>query len=153
MPDEGFDFRSELRIPVQYFRFQFLAVKEMRGAKLDTVAYQYAVHFKNLCPEIQIDKQHGHEKADDDRDQKRIHAAKITLLVAFAFFIVFQHERTQTLKGGVKGLAIIGLGEVFHEAHQVGVVSDHKGGDGHVQLAAAEGQIQATIDNFAVQPE
>ena len=67
--DECEDFFPELRVAGKNFFFQFFPVENVGSAEFNAVAVQNAVCFEDFSPEINIYKQHRHEKADDDRNQ------------------------------------------------------------------------------------
>ena len=77
MADERLDFVAELWVFRQDFFLQFLPVENVRRAKLDFVAHQYAIDLEHFGPKIQVDKQHGHEQADDDGEEEDVHDAKV----------------------------------------------------------------------------
>src|SRR5690606_2458442 len=63
----------------------------------------------------------------------------VVLLSLYPFFsvplVILKYHFPQPLESRIKGLALIGLGELLDELHQVGVLGDHKGGDGDVEFS------------------
>src|SRR5690606_35807061 len=68
---------------------------------------------------------------------------KLVLLSFYSFLsvplVVLKYHFPKALESGIESLAHIGLGKLPYELHQVGVLGDHKSGDGDVQFSGLLG--------------
>jgi hypothetical protein len=87
------------------------------------------------------------------RREKIIATGYVAALFSFFPLVTVQHKTAEALQGRVERLSVIRGREGFHEPNQVRIAGDHKGGDGDVKPFALHGQIEAAIDNFAIDSE
>jgi hypothetical protein len=79
------------------FCFQFFSIENVGRTELDPVFYQAAVGLQYFCTKIDIDEQHGHEQAYDEKSEDFEHcrlwffSAKLrtSLIIAFGGLSLF----------------------------------------------------------------
>jgi hypothetical protein len=65
-------------------------------------------------------------------------------------FVITKYPFPQSTQSRIDGFTIIRFGKLFYKLLQVGILSNHKGGDRNVCFTALRGQVEAFVDDYGV---
>ncbi len=97
------DVLSHVRVFGKDFIFQFFSVENMGRFKLHPVFHQTAISLQYFCTEIDIEEQHGHEQAYDEKSEDfehsrlRFFSAKLRTspIIGFVGLSLFYFDKKQ----------------------------------------------------------